>query len=67
MRVVGDPPPPFRWCTTISGKRVHLMIPVRTKRLTVCRKVVYEDVDTLDVKGRAICAACFSAFFGGPR
>lgn len=58
MRVDQEPTPPMRLCTTLSGQRVHLTVPVGYHALTLCREVVYQEVTADKVRGRQMCQQC---------
>jgi hypothetical protein len=58
MKVTGKPRDPLRWCLTLSGRRVHVTVPVSHHSLTLCRQVVYKQVKVEEVRGRTICQLC---------
>lgn len=58
MKVQQEPPAPLRWCLTLSGRRIHATVPVRTHSLTLCREVVYKCVSAKEVRGRTVCMLC---------
>ena len=49
---------PFSYCEVISGKGVHLYVPVKFHQITLCRRVVLTAGFSGDPKKRTMCVKC---------